>query len=287
MYGVIAYLTLIILAMKKQPQTNPPSNKTEQQNTNSERDAIVITCTSPPLSDEERAEKNEEKTRNRRKFRLEKAGFIVLLFYTLFTGFMAWQMKESTTATQTAANATKRSVEISEAQAREQYGTPDIGLFSWLGLYHLGEGKKLAAIVVIQNNGKGEAKSVNIAGSVDFRESRPQQGPDGYDFPNSAFEPIGNLKQFAPAKPNDQPPNMVARVTKIRLNPTSPEEYRDYKSGKTKLFIWGQVRYSDFLQKPHIMPFCKWIGVNNLLATTGADDGFSAGYNDCNVFVKK
>src|SRR5690242_9479428 len=94
--ALLAYILGLLTGIKNQPKSSQITDKTQQQNTDADHGPIVVTSALPPLSDEERAEKKEKQHQNRNKYRLQIAGFIVLTFYTAFTGFMYWEIKEST-----------------------------------------------------------------------------------------------------------------------------------------------------------------------------------------------
>lgn len=116
MYAAIAGFLLGLLTRVKRERNNEASTrKSPQNNMDGEFNPIVLSYTPAPLSEEEKADKRDEKRRAKRKSRIELAGFIVLCFYTFFTGFMAWEMKESTDASQKAATAARDSADIQSA----------------------------------------------------------------------------------------------------------------------------------------------------------------------------
>ena len=109
--------------MKKHPKSQPVKAKSEQQNTNTQSNPVIVTCTLPALTDEERTEKKEEHRRNRRKFRLEVAGFIVLSVYTFFTALMYRATKKSADAAKESAEVTAKQLELSERPLVSFYPT--------------------------------------------------------------------------------------------------------------------------------------------------------------------
>lgn len=97
--AIIGYILGILTRIKNQPSPKPNTHSTEQQNPASHSSPIIITYSPPPPTDEEIAEKKYRERRDKTKYRIEKWGLVVLSIYTAFTGFMAWEMKESTNAT--------------------------------------------------------------------------------------------------------------------------------------------------------------------------------------------
>jgi hypothetical protein len=112
--AIIGYILGILTRIKNQPNPKPSERNTEQQNPSSQSSPIIITYSPPPPTDEEIAEKKYRERRDKTKYRIEKWGLFVLSIYTAFTGFMAWQMKESTKAAARAANAAQKQLEMSE-----------------------------------------------------------------------------------------------------------------------------------------------------------------------------
>jgi hypothetical protein len=190
----------------------------------------------------------------------------------------------------------KRQINVQKDTAKEQFGTPKINLLSWanpsapldqqqarwFGLYSVEKGKRPTAIFKIKNDGKGEAKFVAIAVKLEFLESRPESGPKGYAFRDDEYKDIGNISPFDPKRVSfgqPQPPDIVASFTESRSRPISAEEYASYKAGRTALFIWGEIRYKNFMEEDLYRPFCYW-----LKATDVPESGTNGEFLDCGQF---
>ncbi|HEV7676789.1 MAG TPA: hypothetical protein VGQ12_19840 [Candidatus Angelobacter sp.] len=176
--GIIGFILGLLTRIKNQPEGKPATHKSEQQNTQADSRPIIVTYSPPALTDQERAEKEDEKRRNKLKFRLEVAGFIVLTLYTGFTGFMYWEMKEST-------KTAKRQFDMSE----RPWVTADLVSVGPI-TYDDPKRVKIQFAIKIVNIGHSPAINVNIFPRIKDRMSGPGDPVEQQQKPCAGAEAI-------------------------------------------------------------------------------------------------
>jgi hypothetical protein len=170
-------------------------------------------------------------------------------------------------------NEMKSSSALQKKTAAVQFGLPLISI-NWLGMFELRENKAPHFIVRIQNNGKTNAESVSFAMGIKFGDQRPEP-----HFAPKDFQPIrpGTVEQWDPIKKNYiQSERQYAH--------TLPGDYSAYKSGKTRLYMWGVVRYKDFTNLPNEwdqFTFCRYVTADVVQISTDEAQGYSGPYQDC------
>lgn len=250
MYGLIAYLLLIFSAMKKQPKTGPTHNESEQQNTEPNSAPILVTCTLPPESDEEKTEKKQERARNKRKFYFEVGGFFVLMVYTFFTGAMYFINRDAARAAQIAAEAAKKSADMMVLEERPWIsltpgeGVPDGGIVP----------PKTAIGVQYSISNPGKTAAVDVIWETFNTLVRPG------GFVEPVYRPLDPLytKKFYPA--NGTAPTTTFSGSIIHSN----AELRLWQDRKMWEELAIRVSYKDTLGgTPHVTESCIFVIFSN------------------------
>jgi len=181
--------------------------------------------------------------------------FSVLLFVatSLYCVFAALQWNE---------------LKIQGRIARYALGEPRVVPNWWMGIYHSEQTQKMWAYIRVQNDGKTNAEFVSVAANFEFRPSDPQ--PTDYRFRPSDFK--------------DTAPNMLVPFTSsdyfasVRydlIQQISPAEYPAYK--ESKLYVWGIIRFQDFLGDRDEVPFCRYT-TGDVFANKSGEGIPGAGY---------
>jgi hypothetical protein len=189
-------------------------------------------------------------------------GIVYAVFSYLQWDAMSGQLKEM-----------KSNSALQKKTAAVQFGLPVISI-NWLGMFTLGENEVPHFIVRIQNNGKTNAESVSFAMDIKFSDQRPEP-----HFASKDFQPIrpGTIEQWDPIRKNYiQSQGQYAH--------TLLSDYAAYKSGKTRLYMWGEVRYKDFTNQPNewdAFRFCKYVTFATVQISTDEAHGYAGPYQDC------
>ena len=239
---LIAYVLGILSAIKNQPKTAPPHNESKNQDTNTSHNPIIVTCMLPSISDEEKAAKSEEGTRNRRKFRLEKAGFIVLLFYTFFTGMMYLANKKAADAATESAKAARDAVKLADDTRKANEREVQLEQRAWITFEQwriVPVNQTLSVILEYSNAGKTPAFNVWI-------------------YQNLKVLPVGKTPNF-----NDTPQQRQGIITAgpkrelAWINYPISQDIADIAAHKKEMFIYGTIWYNDaFTPERHWIQYC-------------------------------
>lgn len=166
----------------------------------------------------------------------------------------------------------KSSSALQKKTAAVQFGLPVISI-NWLGMFELGENKSPYFIVRIQNNGKTNAESTSLAMDIKFSDKRPEPNFTPKDFQH--IKP-GTIEPWDPTRKYIQSDRQFAH--------SLPGDYSTYKSGKTRLYMLGMVKYKNYTNLPDewdYYPFCRYVTADVVQISTDEAHGYSGPYQDC------
>jgi hypothetical protein len=152
--------------------------------------------------------------------------------------------------------------------AQTIYG-PDIELTKWMGVY-LDKTKDLSARVMVQDNGQTYADSLEIAVRVEIRNSPP----NSYRFSPSEFRFMTPRKLRPTRLAIDERYGESIDRSQYSTPPSTPVIYES----ESKVYVWGEVRYLDFLGSKGDLTFCRDVSVKDVLEAKG---NYGNKYENC------
>jgi hypothetical protein len=175
--------------------------------------------------------------------------------------------------------ATKQII-LAKRVAQVAYGAPYLIPRSDYGpyLFNLRKNEKVRILFHLQNDGEREGKHISVLLYADFLQNRPSNKIPKADFTKTGPDPLSPIKH---AKPELR----YASIDHWMNDAISDEQYAAYKSGKTKLYIWGWFKYSDFTDDETTDEFCMYTlakDTNGTFAETGKfPDGYAGPHHKC------
>ncbi len=215
---LIAYLLGILSAIKHKPHGKRDAFATGQEH-NPSPSPVVIFNPPPTLTDEERAEKERQKRREKFRTGLEVAGFIVLFFYTTFNGFMYWEMRKAT-------EAAKRALEVTE-RAYINAGIPTAYTYSLKDNAPQNQGR---VMIPIENAGHIAARNLTC-----YADEERVLGS----------KVIHSASVILCEEGTWIPPGTGSYAFGVPLLDFQPNEMREIKSGREEIRLAGKIVYDD------------------------------------------
>jgi hypothetical protein len=173
---------------------------------------------------------------------------------------------------------TKRTNDLTAEALRLQHGAMVRANYQ-MGWFDLGQKGKIPNVVIItQNDSTKIAEAVEIRAQLEFRKSPPE--PTARDF--SLGEP-----QLVTSQKGQGPAGILFPLTPqfdnkgySRVWVINPDEYRAYKEGRAKLYVWGTIRFRDSLNDtPAPVTFCRYISASDVPVAESDQLEMKGGYH--------
>jgi hypothetical protein len=158
--------------------------------------------------------------------------------------------------------------------ARVAYGAPVLHLNGWMGWFHQPSTKKVWAAIKIQNDGRTDATSIQVAVKLDFLDKPPKIYP---------------TEEQATKPPNLIPSKIIGPVSSgqcpdclyLPVNYPHDIAQQQYATFEMRtLYVWGTVWYKDFLNETTTYKFCRRLGGKDIFTAAPGDVG-TGNYEDC------
>lgn len=115
MYGALfGFILGLLTRIKNQPHGKPNGGASGQEDAQAKPCSVVVTYAPPPLTDKEISQKEDRESREKSKFKWEKAGLVVLILYTGFTAFTYWEIRKTTLAAQASIQVARDAIRLQQ-----------------------------------------------------------------------------------------------------------------------------------------------------------------------------